>query len=126
MKTLTLGKIMDLIDQRKAEVIKLQKRRSFYEKRLKQVNSKIEKISGGAIVRSRRKRRVRNEQSLNVVVAQLFSKKKRGYTLVDLTNKVIDTGHKSHSKNFKNVVYQCLYHMHGIHYDANTGTYSLQ
>lgn len=126
MKTMTISTIMDLIDHRKAEVIKLQKRRSFYEKRLKQVISRIEKISGGVVVRSRRKKRVKNEQALHVVVSHLLSKKKRGYTLADLTNKVIDTGHKSHSKNFRNVVYQCLYHMQGMQYDPNTGLYSLQ
>lgn len=124
MKNLSIGEIQGLMKRRKSEVIKLQKRRSFYEKRLNQVIAKIDSISGGVVVRIRHKKRVKNETSLHVVVTQILSRTKKGYSLVDITNKVMETGYKSHSKNFRNVVYQCLYHMQNIQHDANTGLYS--
>ena len=36
------------------------------------------------------------------------------FNLADMADKVEETGYKSHSKNFRNVVYQCLYDTEGM------------
>ncbi|MBS0204912.1 MAG: hypothetical protein JSS49_18550 [Planctomycetes bacterium] len=74
----------------------------------------------------RRRRRVKNESSLRTVVEGVLAKNKKGLSLSDLVTKVTETGYKSNSQNFKNVVYQCLYHSDTIVHDEVTGCYRIE
>jgi hypothetical protein len=69
--------------------------------------------------------RAKNERSLKEVVTELLGKNKQGLTLHDLAEKVLATGYKTTSTNFKNTLYQTLYHHDGIRLDKETGLYSL-
>lgn len=74
-----------------------------------------------------RKRSVRGENAkpLRTVVSELLASNKKGYSLTDLTQAVLDSGYKTGSANFKNTLYQCLYNNKEFNLDRRSGTYKL-
>ncbi|MDA1016420.1 MAG: hypothetical protein O3A00_18425 [Planctomycetota bacterium] len=69
--------------------------------------------------------RARNEKPLHTHVIELLTKHKKGLTLSDLSENVLESGYKTTSTNFNNVLYQCLYNSDHIAHDAATGCYKL-
>ena len=118
-----------ILDERKSQLQELAKRRDAAQKELDKIDAEIQEIvgEGGTIGRlRRRRRRVKNDRSLRAVVLEILGKNKKGFTLADLAGKVTETGYKSSSKNFRNVLYQCLYNTEGIVHDEASGCYRLE
>ncbi|WP_171184588.1 hypothetical protein [Alienimonas chondri] len=55
------------------------------------------------------RKRPKNDKPLPAVLADVLTGKSSGMSLDDIHEAVVDTGYKTSSKNFKNVIYQNLY-----------------
>ena len=118
-----------ILEDRKTQLQDLIKRRDQAQKEMDKLDEEIQGLVGvgGNVGRfRRRRRRVKNEMSLRKVVLDILGKNKKGFTLADLAGKVSETGYKSASRNFRNVLYQCLYNTEGIVHDDATGCYRLE
>ena len=114
-----------MLSDRKAELSSLTKRRLKLQRELADVERRINAIAGMR-GRGRRGARPKNAKSLTQTVNDLLTKNKKGFTLDELSKKVLSTGYKTSSSNFKNVLYQCLYNSDVIGHDSRTGTYRLK
>ena len=118
-----------ILDERKGQLQDLAKRRDQAQKELDKLDAEIQGLVGvgGSVGKiRRRRRRVKNAQSLRAVVLEIMGKNKKGFALADLAVKVNEAGYKSSSRNFRNVLYQCLYNTEGIVHDDATGCYRLE
>jgi len=59
-------------------------------------------------------------------VENILGRTKRGFTIDELEKKILASGYKTNSNNFKNVVYQCLYHSEDVSLNGETGRYVLK
>jgi Asp-tRNA(Asn)/Glu-tRNA(Gln) amidotransferase B subunit len=117
----TLVELQKLISSRQSELKKLQKKREKLMALVKEVDADIVKITGGGIIG--RGRRGNNDKPLRVYVEEQLSKNKKGLTLAELAQSILDTGFKTSSANFRNVLYQSLYNSTSIKHDPQTGKY---
>ncbi len=131
IKKLSVSELERLLTKRKSQLGKLTRRRTALERQLAAIDHKIGQLGGIAAgksfsVRRKIRRRPRNAKSLTAVVVDVLKKNKAGLSLDKLASKVRATGYKSHSADFKNVVYQCLYNNRKtIARDENAGLYKL-
>lgn len=128
MTGLNLGEIERILDERKGQLRELAERRDALQKQLDQVDREIQELIGdgrGLGNFKRKRKRVKNERSLRTLVLETLKANKKGFTLADLADKIKETGYKSNSRNFRNVLYQCLYNTEGIVHDDSTGCYKL-
>lgn len=128
-KDLTVTELERLLDARKSEFVNLSRRKSKLERDLAKVQKRMSLLEGrrgGGRLGRKLGKRPRNEKSLYETVGELLAKTKKGYSLAELADKVLSTGYKSKSIDFKNVVYQCLYNAKEIMHDPETGTYRLK
>ena len=116
---LTVADLERILNTRRVALRELMKRRSKAQKELDRIDSEIQVLTGA----SGRGRRGKNKQSLREMVLGLLTKNKKGYSLADLSRQILDSGYKTTSTNFRNVLYQCLYNTPGISHDESTGTY---
>jgi hypothetical protein len=126
---LSVADLERILDEKKSQLQDLARRRDQAQKELDKLDAEIQDIVGvgGSIGKvRRRRRRVKNEMSLRAVVLEILGKNKKGFTLADLAGKVTESGYKSTSRNFRNVLYQCLYNTEGIVHDEATGCYRLE
>ena len=120
------------LSTKKARLDKLLAQRIQLQKQLDGVERKIRDVGGdGAVEETKRSRRVRklrprNKQPLAAYVREILGRTKKGLTIDEVHAKVLDSGYKTKSENFKNVIYQCLYHAEDITQDADTGRYQLK
>lgn len=70
--------------------------------------------------------RARNDKPLHTHVIELLTKNKKGLTLSGLSEKVLESGYKTTSSNFNNVLYQCLYNSDHVEHDSATGCYKIK
>jgi hypothetical protein len=119
-----------MIEDRRSQVQDLFKKRDHIQKELDRLDVEIQRAANlDAPLRRRRRagrRRIKNETSLRSVVLQILGKNKKGFPLSELAEKVQEAGYKSGSQNFKNVVYQCVYHTPEIALDSATGCYRIK
>jgi chromosome segregation ATPase len=123
----TLGELEQLLERKKRRLSTLHRKRDQIERRLQTVQAKISRIQG-APERARAVKsasRPKNERTLKDVVTELLGKSKKGLGLHELSEKVLATGYKTSSTNFKNTLYQTLYHHDRIQLNRDTGLYSL-
>ncbi len=118
---LTVADLERILNSRRASLRDLIKRRSKAQKELDKIDSEIQLLTGTS--GRNRGRRGRNKQSLRQIVLELLTKNKKGYSLADLSRQILDSGYKTTSTNFRNVLYQCLYNTPGISHDESSGTY---
>jgi hypothetical protein len=123
---LTVAELQRLLDSRKQQLLELSKKRTAIQKELDSVNAQISALEGGKVVLGARGRRKRNPRPLRKIVEELLLKSKKGLTLAELSAKVMETGYKTSSKNFRNVLYQCLYNTKGVYHDSSSGTYKFK
>ena len=129
----SLAELESILDERKSQANELGKRRDELNKELAKIEAELHEIVGtkrkgakkGARKGVRRGKRVKNERSLREILFELLAKSKKGVTLAELEVKVPEAGYKSSSKNFSNMIYQCLYNSEGITKDPETGCYTL-
>ena len=113
MTELSVAQLEKLLDTKRSVLNTLQKKRENLHKALSTVESQISRLGGAKTAPSGKSRHVqkrpRNDRPLHEVVFELLEKNKKGFTLGDLSDKVLETGYKSGSAKFSNTVYQCLY-----------------
>lgn len=90
------------------------------------IELEIETLMHGITHARRSKTRAKNSESLRVVVLRVLKQSgSKGLKLSDLADAVIHTGYKSNSRNFRNVLYQCLYNTPTIQHHEPTGAYRI-
>ncbi len=124
---LTVAQLEQLLNSRKSQLDTLLRKRAKLTNELEEIDKKIDEMDGGTAGRRRRNLnpRPRNPKSLHAVVLELLTRNKKGLTLAELAEKVLATGYKTHSTNFPNVLYQCLYNSDNFFHDEKTGTYKI-
>jgi hypothetical protein len=118
-----------LLKVRKSRLDDLLRRRDRLQSQLGKLDEEIADLSGDrqhVPVRSRRGPRIKNERSLREYVVEILGRSKKGLTLAELAQKVLDAGYKSDSANFRNVLYQCVYNTKDLYHDESTGTYRMK
>ena len=125
---LSIPELERLLDSKKTSLLDLAKRREELVAQIDEIDQEIQQLADlrGIAGRSRPRKRVANTTSLRSVILELLQKNKKGFKLADLAAKVTETGYRSHSRNFTNVVYQSLYNTPEIEHDATTGCYRLK
>lgn len=118
---LTVAELERILSTRRNALRDLNKRRAKIQKELKKVDDEIKLLTGAGP--GRRGRRNQNKLSLRETVLELLQKSKKGYALADLSQTILNSGYKTASTNFRNVLYQCLYNTNGIYHDEEAGTY---
>lgn len=121
---LSLADLEALMNSRKGQLSSLERKRERLAEQLEQVEAEIQSIVGSNGGRSGA-RRPRNEKSLHGFVVDTLKRYKKGLALADLSDEILKSGYKTNSKNFKNVLYQCLYNATDIQHDESTGKYVL-
>lgn len=125
---LTVTELERILAKRKKELEELLLRRDQLQQELAELDRHISELQGEKpldrpVSSSRTLARGRNPVSLRQTVISLLEDCKEGYTLADLSDKIIESGYQTSSKNFRNVLYQCLYNTPQIFHDPKTGTY---
>ena len=127
--TTSIADLERLLDERKARLQDLVQQRERLQKELDKLDAQIQgaaSVDGPFRRKHGGKRRVKNEMSLRAAVQQVLNKNKKGLSLADLEIAILETGYKSGSSNFRNVVYQAVYNSADIVRDDKTGHYKLQ
>lgn len=123
--SLSLADLEKLIAERQAQVEMLLKKRDQLAGDIEKLDAEIQDfLTTGAV--GRRGKRAKNAASLRTVMLDVLAKNKKGLSLTDLAQQISDTGYKSNSRNFKNVVYQCLYNTENVVHDDATGLYRVK
>lgn len=133
VKEMSLAELERLLDSKKDRLETLQRKRDQLERQLHSVLEKINSMEGGkrgaaaaAGAKGRKPTtRPKNDRSLKEVVTEILTQNKKGCGLDELSKKVLETGYKTSSTNFKNTLYQCLYNHENINLDKSTGLYRL-
>ena len=115
---LSVVELEKILNERRATLRELMKRRELIQKELKKVDEEISSLQG-----SQTARKTRNKVSLRALVLNFLKKNKKGYSLAELTKLVLESGYRTTSTNFRNVLYQCLYNTVGIYHDDASGKY---
>lgn len=126
---LSVAKLEQVLNKRKATLEVLLSRRGKIQRALKKVEQRIvllEGRSGAPSGKKSRRKRPRNAASLPMVITEILSKAKNGLPLGELSDRILASGYKSSSANFKNVLYQSLYHASSIEHDSKIGHYRLK
>jgi len=135
---MSLAELEAILEKKQSRLDELKKKQSRLEKELDGVNQEIATLEGkGKGRRGRpagstnkkktvRRRRAKNAKPLKGHVEEILADNKKGLTLQQIVDKVKKAGYKSKSKDFKNVVYQCLYHTEEFVLDKAKGTYTLK
>ena len=128
-KEMSVATLERLLHKRKSLLETLTDRREKLQRDLAKVEQRITSLEGrrnGSSTSARRRKRPKNAKSLAKVVNEVLSRSKAGLPLAKLSDKVLATGYKSGSTNFKNVLYQCLYNSPQVVHEPETGTYKLK
>ena len=128
LKECSVSDLERMLKTRKSELEDLIKKREKRLKELSLIEKRIKVLEGRKWAAGPRKsrttrKRVKNAQSLRSTVSEVLFKNKSGIALDPLSKRIMATGYKSNSGNFKNVLYQCLYNNKEFVHDKKTGLY---
>lgn len=129
-KKLSVADLEHLLNTKKSHLESLHKRRTKLQQELAVVEKEIAGLEGGRrgkrggkrVVRKRRK----NKTSLRAVISNVLTANKKGLALADVEAKVLESGYKSTSNKFRNVIYQCLYNNKEFVHDKKAGLYKVK
>lgn len=124
---LSIAQLEALINSRKSKLSALYEKRDQLAKQLAAVNSEIAAAEGtsgsgrgrlshfsrAAAVAKRRGvpvQRAQNAKSLKKYIEEVLAANKKGLTIGEIQEAVLTSGYTTNSANFKNTLYQCLYH----------------
>lgn len=128
----SVAELQRMLERKRSRLAALLKKRQSLQKSLAAVEKQIAVLEGpksrSGTQKRRRKpgRRVKNARPLHAVVTEILSKTKAGLKISNLAEKVVATGYKSKSANFKNVLHQTIYNSDNIVRDKQTGKYRLK
>lgn len=128
-RELTLAQLERALEKKRSRLQLLQSRRETLQQQLARVESQIAGIAGRGAAPGgvyKRRKRPKNAQSLRAYVTDVLTRNKKGLTLAELHEKIAETGYKSKARNFRNVLYQCLYNSDDVQLDKSTGRYGLK
>jgi hypothetical protein len=126
VSSLSLADLERLLKERQAHLDTLLKNRDELQAGIARLDAQMQALlEFRGKGRSLSRPRASNETPLRDVVISVLGKKKKGLSLQDLAEQVLATGYQSNSRNFANVVYQCVYHHPDIVHDDATGLYRL-
>ena len=128
LKDCSVFELERILKARRTELEDLIKRREKKLKELSLLETRIKVLEGrkqaaGRTKRRKSQKRAKNAQSLRSTVTEVLSRNKTGIALDPLSQRILATGYKSNSGNFKNVLYQCLYNNKEFVHDKKTGLY---
>jgi hypothetical protein len=104
---LNIAQLEQILNNRKSELIRLEKLRKELLKKLASVESEITKI-GGAAGTHRGSGRVRNEKSLPETLEEVLRAGGKPMKVGDIADAVLATGYRSNSANFRAIINQTL------------------
>ena len=104
---LTISQLESLLSGRRSELAKLQKQRHKTARKLAQLDSRIASLGGGRNGGGTGSR-VRNEKSLNDMIAAVLSRSGKAMGVGDIESAVRAGGYRSNSANFRGIVNQTL------------------
>jgi len=128
-KELSLSDLEELLLSRRQQLSVLLERRGELHRELKEIESQIAQLQGSEFDPNRSApidRRSINKQSLRQHVLDVLRKSNDGCDIHRLATEVLAAGYITESKNFRNVLYQCLYNAREVFHDAKTGTYRIR
>ena len=127
-KELSVAALERMLQERKSLLESLSRQRKKLRKDLDRVEQKIVSLQGrgGSAIGSVRRKRPKNARPLAEVVTDILGRSKSGYPLAKLSEKVLASGYKSGSSDFKNVLYQCLYNSPDVVHEPESGNYKLK
>jgi hypothetical protein len=106
---LTLAQLEELMQTRRAELGRLLRQREKLQKRLEAIESRINAVAGAAARGANGKAsRARNHVSLQDAIHRVLSKAGGALSVGDIVDKVLASGYRSHSVNFRGIVNQTL------------------
>lgn len=135
---LSLAELESLVEDRRERLDELKKKQQSLQDDLDAIGQEIAALEGKGGRRGRapgkssgkkkkvRRRRAKNVKPLKEYVTDELKGKKKGRTLQEINDAVLSAGYTTKSKNFKNVLYQCLYNNNEFVHDADKGTYKLK
>lgn len=123
---LSVAELEQILEDRKSKAVELGRRREELQLELDEIDRQLLELMGDNRVIRRRRRRLKNEMSLRSHVKELLGKSRKGYSMADLTTKIMEAGYKTSSRNFRNVLYQCLYNTEGVVFDPASGCYRIR
>jgi hypothetical protein len=126
---LTVAQLERELERKRSKLSLLTSKRERLQRLLAKTESQIAGLAGRTANETgmrRRRRRPKNAQSLRAHVVDLLSRNKKGLTIAELDERIHASGYKSKSRNFRNVLYQCLYNSEDVGQDKETGKYVLK
>lgn len=122
MTDLSIADLQRLLNRRRRQIDKLQRKREKLEKKLAVLDAAIVELGGSP---SGPGRRARNTLSLNEAIHQVLEKADRPLPVGDILEQVQRTGYRSSSANFRGIVNQTL--IKDKHFSAvQRGVYGLK
>jgi hypothetical protein len=108
-KNLSLVQLEKLMQSRRADVARLTRLRDQFQKKLNGIEAKLAIAAGGIGGRmGAGGKRARNDASLQDVIHQVLTKAGGPVSVGDIRDKVLATGYRSTSANFRGIVNQTL------------------
>lgn len=127
---MSIAELERLINNRKSELTSLYSQRDQVAKQLDAINAEIATAEGNAGMAGRGRpslfsrpastvarkapsaaiTRAQNTKSLKAYVIDVLTTNRRGLSLSEIQEAVLKVGYITNSANFKNTLYQCLYH----------------
>jgi hypothetical protein len=93
-----------MLQQRRSELSELRKQRAGMERDIAKLDRRIELLGGGKA----RGRRGRNSQSLTAIMEDVLTKSGKPMPVGDIMDKVLSSGYRTSSANFRGIVNQTL------------------
>jgi len=119
-RNLTIGQLEKELAEKRGRVKKLTEQRAAIDREIKEL------VGKGTVRRRKPVKKAENPTSLKDAVHAILGKVKNGYPLAELAEKILAAGYKTNSKNFRNVLYQCVYNDKAVVYDDDSGTYKMK
>jgi hypothetical protein len=134
--SLSVAELEQMLDSRRAELSDLESRRSQLAAELEECDARISQLTGTP-GRGRRGRKVarrrpgggrgRKQPALKNVIVEVLQKSKKALSVDEIVDRVLATGYKSSSDEFRKVAYLNLFHLKtsgDITHDPATKLYS--
>lgn len=124
---LSIAELERLLETKKDSLLDLAQRREDLVKQIAELDRVIQQMADlRGMPRRHQPKRMANSTTLRAVMLDVLKKNKKGFKLDDLASKITESGYRSASRNFSNVVYQCIYNTPEVELDAKTGCYRLK
>ena len=105
---LTLDELERMLNRRRRDLSRLSRKRATAQKRLDDIDDRIQRLGGGSVAMRGGGRRARNDQSLVEVIHAVLQKAARPLRVSAIADAANTAGYRSSSANFRGIVNQML------------------